>query len=182
MVFRLGSYLSAKDLRRPLRSRSEIRYGSSPTILMVFWSPGLLALRHVHSTIKDKDGPLRNEDIGGGAESHCFGLFACFESSGRFYHCSQDLRRSVVSDHTSYLLPPPQLNNHISFPSSSYVQLSGSHKSSRKTSLRVNPRARLVLSPARQTQEKWVHFLGLGELSYTDIFIHLAPPRVYTCM
>lgn len=95
----------------------------------------------------------------------------------RFYHCSQDIRRTAVSDHTSYLLPPLQLNNHISFPSSSYVELSGSHKSSWKTSLRVNPWARLVLSPARQTQEKWVHFLGLGEFSYTDIFIHLAPSK-----
>lgn len=72
MVFRLGSYLSAKDLRWPLRSRSEMRYGPSPTILMVFWSPRLLALGHFHSAIKDKDGPLRDEDTGGRAKSHCF--------------------------------------------------------------------------------------------------------------
>lgn len=112
MVFRLGSYLSAKDLRRPLRSRSEIRYGPSPTILMVFWSPGLLASGHFHSAIKDEDGLLRDDDTGDRPGNHCFCRASLLALSPWTW-----LYPSVsISKKNSGQIPPKPLNLYFETP------------------------------------------------------------------
>lgn len=108
-------------------------------------------------------------------------LFTCFEPSNMVLPITLYLGRTVARHHQHpwiYIL-----SKLISFLFCSNLELAGNHRSSCEVSVRVNPWARPVLSPARQPQENWFCFLSVGEFCHTctPLFVWILP-GAYTAM